>query len=68
MNMTQKISFFVSGCAAIATAVVSCQEGAIKYPQLHNLIEETMFIDVHAHPVLGHRAYRPKTPIPRLSP
>jgi predicted TIM-barrel fold metal-dependent hydrolase len=68
MKIIPKIPFFVSWCAVIAIAVVSCENTPIKYTHLHDLIQGTTFIDVHAHPALGHRAYSARDPYPTLEP
>jgi len=38
------------------------------YPKLRAFIEATPFIDIHSHPVAGHRAYDPRDPYPTLEP
>jgi len=68
MKIIPKNIFFVSMCAIISIAVASCENSSIKYTELHNLIKGTAFIDVHAHPALGHRAYSARDPYPTLEP
>ncbi len=39
-----------------------------EYKKLFDFIEKTEFIDVHAHPVVGHVKYEVKDPYPTLEP
>ncbi|MCJ7679343.1 MAG: amidohydrolase family protein [Candidatus Aminicenantes bacterium] len=38
------------------------------YPALRSVIEDTRWIDVHAHPVIGHRDFGNEDPYPTLEP
>ncbi|MGQ9617675.1 MAG: amidohydrolase family protein [Candidatus Aminicenantia bacterium] len=39
-----------------------------KFKKLYDFIENTKFIDVHSHPVTGHRKYEIEDPYPTLEP
>lgn len=58
----------VSLCAVCFFMALSCDDSPFPYTRLHDFIEGTSFIDVHAHPALGHRPYRNRDPYPTLEP
>ena len=58
----------ISLCVVLVFAALSCDSTSIKYTQLHDVITKTPFIDVHAHPALGHRPYSDQDPYPTLEP
>jgi predicted TIM-barrel fold metal-dependent hydrolase len=55
-------------CFILVLAVLSCDSTSIKYAQLHDFITNTPFVDVHAHPAIGHRSYSDRDPYPTLEP
>jgi hypothetical protein len=48
--------------------VTSCDNNSLQYTKLYDFIEQTSFIDVHAHPSLRHRPYSSRDPYPTLEP
>jgi predicted TIM-barrel fold metal-dependent hydrolase len=58
----------ISLCLLLIFAFLSCENARPEYPRLYDVIERTPFIDVHAHPVLGHRPYSDRDPYPTLEP
>ncbi len=58
----------ISLCVVLVFAALSCDRTSIKYTRLHDVITKTPFIDVHAHPSLGHRPYSDRDPYPTLEP
>ncbi|MGD9344238.1 MAG: amidohydrolase family protein [Candidatus Aminicenantes bacterium] len=58
----------LSLCVVLIFSSLSCENTPPVYNQLLDVIERTPFIDVHAHPVLGHRPYSDRDPYPTLEP
>jgi predicted TIM-barrel fold metal-dependent hydrolase len=58
----------ISLCIGCFFVVSACDNGSFPYTRLHDFIERTSFIDVHAHPAIGHRPYRDRDPYPTLEP
>jgi hypothetical protein len=58
----------ISLCIVLVFAALSCDSTPIKYTELHNIITGTPFINVHAHPALGHRPYSDRDLYPTLEP
>jgi hypothetical protein len=58
----------ISLCVVLVFPALSYDNASIKYTRLHDVIEKTPFIDVHAHPALGHRPYSDQDPYPTLEP
>ena len=73
MRKTPTLCFiFLVFSAVTASASSSASPAAASpqtpYPKLRAFIEATPFIDIHSHPVAGHRAYDPRDPYPTLEP
>ncbi len=54
--------------SASSPALSAAAAAETPYAKLRAFIEATRFIDVHSHPVAGHRAYDPQDPYPELEP
>jgi hypothetical protein len=54
-------------CLALLPLALAFQSAG-KYPRLAEAVARTKFVDVHAHPSLGHVDYREKDPYPTLEP
>jgi len=63
----QKVSLFLA-FFLLACFLGSAAAPKVKYKRLFDFIEQTAFVDVHAHPDLGHVAFDPKNPYPTLEP
>jgi len=62
-----KNAFWLALILLVPISLLFPQAGG-KYARLFEFIQNTPFIDVHSHPVVGHAEYQNKDPYPTLEP